>query len=86
MLERLFIFLMVIFTIGFSTGVSSARQVELKSNYNTSVQHIGLNSEETNWLAHKKTLVVGTWLPEVSPLFIKIAVNIIGASTRIILR
>lgn len=68
MLERLFIFLMVIFTIGFSTGVSSARQVELKSNYNTSVQHIGLNREETNWLAHKKTLVVGTWLPEVSPI------------------
>lgn len=30
MLERLFIFLMVIFTIGLSTGVSSARQVELK--------------------------------------------------------
>lgn len=39
MLERLFIFLMVIFTIGLSTGVSSARQVELKSNYNTSVQN-----------------------------------------------
>lgn len=58
MLERLFIFLMVIFTIGFSTGVSSARQVELKSNYNTSVQHIGLNSEETNWLAHKN---LGCW-------------------------
>ena len=68
MLERLFIFLMVIFTIGLSTGVSSARQVELKSNYNTSVQNIGLNREETNWLAHKKTLVVGTWLPEVSPI------------------
>lgn len=86
MLERLFIFLMVIFTIGFSTGVSSARQVELKSNYNTSVQHIGLNSEETNWLAHKKTLVVGTGYRKSPPLFIKIAVNIIGASTRIILR
>jgi len=68
MLERLFIFLMVIFTIGLSTGVSSARQVELKSNYNTSVQNISLNREETNWLAHKKTLVVGTWLPEVSPI------------------
>ena len=68
MLERFFIFLMVIFTIGLSTGVSSARQVELKSNYNTSVQNIGLNREETNWLAHKKTLVVGTWLPEVSPI------------------
>lgn len=67
MLERFFIFLMVVFTIGLSTGVSSARQVELKSNYNTSVQNIGLNREETNWLAHKKTLVVGTWLPEVSP-------------------
>ena len=53
MLERLFIFLMVIFTIGLSTGVSSARQVELKSNYNTSVQNISLNREETNWLAHK---------------------------------
>lgn len=59
---------MVIFTIGLSTGVSSARQVELKSNYNTSVQNISLNREETNWLAHKKTLVVGTWLPEVSPI------------------
>lgn len=68
MLERLFIFLMVIFTIGLSTGVSSARQVELKSNYNTSVQNISLNREETNWLAHKKNLVVGTWLPEVSPI------------------
>lgn len=68
MLERLFIFLMVIFTIGLSTGVSSARQVELKSNYNTSVQNISLDREETNWLAHKKTLVVGTWLPEVSPI------------------
>lgn len=68
MLERLFIFLMVIFTIGLSTGVSSARQVELKSNYNTAVQNISLNKEETNWLAHKKTLVVGTWLPEVSPI------------------
>lgn len=68
MLERLFIFLMVIFTIGLSTGVSSARQVELKSNYNTAVQNISLNREETNWLAHKKTLVVGTWLPEVSPI------------------
>ncbi len=68
MLERFFIFLMVVFTIGLSTGVSSARQVELKSNYNTSVQNIGLNREETNWLAHKKTLVVGTWLPEVSPI------------------
>lgn len=86
MLERLFIFLMVIFTIGLSTGVSSARQVELKSNYNTSVQNISLNREETNWLAHKKTLVVGTWLPEVSPLFIKIAANIIGESTQITLR
>lgn len=30
MLERFFIFLMVVFTIGLSTGVSSARQVELK--------------------------------------------------------
>lgn len=68
MLERLFIFLMVIFTIGLSTDVSSARQVELKSNYNTAVQNISLNREETNWLAHKKTLVVGTWLPEVSPI------------------
>lgn len=54
MLERLFIFLMVIFTIGVSTGVSSARQVELKSNYNTTVQSISFNREETNWLAHKK--------------------------------
>lgn len=56
MLERLFIFLMVIFTIGLSTGVSSARQVELKSNYNTAVQNISLNKEETNWLAHKKNI------------------------------
>lgn len=86
MLERLFIFLMVIFTIGFSTGVSSARQVELKSNYNTSVQHIGLNSEETNWLAHKKPWLLAPGYRKSPPLFIKIAVNIIGASTRIILR
>lgn len=59
---------MVIFTIGLSTDVSSARQVELKSNYNTAVQNISFNREETNWLAHKKTLAVGTWLPEVSPI------------------
>ena len=82
MLERFFIFLMVIFTIGLSTGVSSARQVELKSNYNTSVQNIGLNREETNWLPW----LLAPGYRKSPPLFIKIAVNIIGASTRITLR
>lgn len=86
MLERLFIFLMVIFTIGLSTGVSSARQVELKSNYNTSVQNISLNREETNWLAHKKPWLLVPGYLKFPPLFIKIAANIIGESTQITLR
>ncbi|MEG1120696.1 MAG: transporter substrate-binding domain-containing protein [Citrobacter sp.] len=65
---RLLVFLMAIFAIGLSVGASSAQQLELKSNYNTPVQNSNLTSEEINWLMHKKTLVVGTWLPEVSPI------------------
>lgn len=68
MQARLLVFLMAIFAIGLFVGVSSAQQLELKSNYNTPVQNSNLTSEEIDWLAHKKTLVVGTWLPEVSPI------------------
>lgn len=65
---RLFIFLTVFFCFNCSVMASPARQLELKSNYPASVQKMDLSHEEIRFLTRKTRLVVGTWLPEISPI------------------
>jgi two-component system sensor histidine kinase EvgS len=65
---RLLLSVIILFSLSFFAAASPARQIDLKSNNHSSVQDIRLNNEEMRWLVNKNSLVVGTWLPEISPI------------------
>ncbi|MGB7803844.1 response regulator [Buttiauxella sp.] len=68
MLARVFIYLIVMLGLSSFSTAGATQVIELKSNYQPAVLDIHLNAEHRLWLERKKTLTVGTWLPEVSPI------------------
>ncbi|TDN49340.1 amino acid-binding domain sensor hybrid histidine kinase [Buttiauxella sp. JUb87] len=68
MQSRWFIYLMMFFCLSSFSSSGATQVIELKSNYQPAVLDIRLSTEDRLWLERKKTLTVGTWLPEVSPI------------------
>lgn len=68
MRSGLSIYLVALFCLSIFSVPAATHSIELKSNYHPAQLDVRLNAEETRWLAHKNTLTIGTWLPEVSPI------------------
>lgn len=65
---RSLIYLIIMFFLSSFSSFGATQVIELKSNYQPAVLDIHLNAQDRLWLERKKTLTVGTWLPEVSPI------------------
>ena len=68
MVVRLILSLIVGLALSLSPSAFAMKQLELKSHAHIAAIDIPLNDKAKAWLAAQPTLIVGTWLPEMTPV------------------
>ena len=68
MVIRLILSLIVGLALSLSPSAFAMKQLELKSHAHIAAIDIPLNDKAKAWLAAQPTLIVGTWLPEMTPV------------------
>lgn len=63
---RVLTFLLLI--LFFPVNAATVKNIEIKNSFVNNFEKVKLSKDETRWMAQKKSLVIGTWLPEISPV------------------